>query len=457
MKTGIKTRLVWSYLLLIIITVVMFEALILFALRLYYVEGVKQTLRDQGTVFTSFNQKEILEGSLEDRAPHLLKAYDFLVDAHVQLVSPSGEILAENYGTESKNLHKVEDVSAALNGQTGYFKGLSNGEKVLTVSQPLLINQNVYGAIRLTTSMEPIEVVFKQNLLRLVSVGLFVLLIAVTISYFVANSITKPLHTIKTAAEEMAAGNFSTRILKKKDDELGRLAETLNYMAEQVEKHEHLKNEFIASVSHELRTPLTSVKGWAITLHSMSEDPFFKEGLEIISNESERLSMMLGDLLDLSSLSSGKIEYQFKEFLMNELLEQVLTQLKPRAERHGIHLNKIDETKALIKGDFNRLKQVLINLIDNSLKFTPKDGRIEISVLVTNRNVSLSIIDSGEGIPPEELQLVKEKFHKGKSTASGTGLGLAICQEIVHAHKGEITLSSTVGIGTTVEINLPLV
>ena len=140
--------------------------------------------------------------------------------------------------------------------------------------------------------MEQIDLIFKKNMMILLSIGFFVIMLAAVISLFVANTITKPVSTITKAAEQMASGNFSVRVYKKKNDELGRLADTLNYMADEIIKHEKLKNEFFASISHELRTPLTSVKGWAITLHSMSEDHLFKDGLDIISNESDRLSLL---------------------------------------------------------------------------------------------------------------------------------------------------------------------
>lgn len=456
MKSSIKARLIWSYLLLIFLTIVLFEAIILFALHFYYVEGVKQTLRDQGAIFTSFYEKEIKEDSFQYKAPLLLQQYNFLVDVQAQIVDKNGEVLARKYEDNEKNVYSFEDVPVALRGETGFYKGSFNGEKILSVSQPLVIGEEVYGAIRLTSSMEAIDKVYKDNSYKLIGVGLFVLAVATAISYFIATSITKPLNNITKAAEQMAVGNFATRISNHNTDELGKLANTLNYMAEQVEKHESIKNEFIASVSHELRTPLTSVKGWAITLHSMSEDEFFKEGLEIISNESERLSIMLGDLLDLSSLSSGKIEYHFTEVPIHDLIHQVSNQLTPRANRHGIELMRENDVEVYINGDFNRLKQVLINLLDNALKFTPKHGEIKIASQIFDEQVFISIQDTGAGIPEEELNLVKGKFHKGKSNQSGTGLGLAICQEIIHAHKGELKLKSTVGVGTTVEIFLPL-
>jgi len=457
MNTGIKRRLSRSYLLLIVITVILFESIILFALRSYYLEGIKQTLRDQGTVFSSFYKREILEGSLEDQASVLLQSYQFLMNAQVQIINVHGDVIADTHDYDGKYDQVPDDVLIALGGETGVFKGSMGKEKVMAVSQPIMADEHLFGAIRMITSLERVNVIFKQNSFILAGIGILVILIAAAISYFLAGTITKPLGGMTRAAEQMAAGKFFVRIAKEREDELGKLADTLNYMAEQVEKHERLKNEFIASVSHELRTPLTSVKGWAITLHAMSDDKLFKEGLKIISNESERLSTMLGDLLDVASLSAGKTEYCFEKLSLRDLLLQVITQLTPRAQRQGVVLSWAGDADFEMTGDKNRLKQVFINVLDNALKFTRAGGRIAINAELNGRCVSVEVSDTGAGIPADELHLVKEKFHKGKSKASGTGLGLAICQEIIKAHHGTIDIKSTDGEGTTVEILLPLI
>ena len=255
-----------------------------------------------------------MEDNWDNEAPLLLQQFHFLIDAQVQIIDPKGNILADTQNSEQQNVRASKDVVSALTGVTGYHSKLVNGEKLLSVTQPFLIDEKVYGAIRITTSMEQIDIIFKKNMTILLSIGLFVILLATLISFFLANTITKPISTITQAAKQMASGNFSTRVSKKKNDELGNLADTLNYMADEIERHERLKSEFIASISHELRTPLTSVKGWAITLHSMTEDQFYKDGLDIISNESDRLSLLLGDLLDLSSLTTGKVDYKFETF-----------------------------------------------------------------------------------------------------------------------------------------------
>lgn len=457
MKKGIKGRLMWSYLLLIILTVLMFETIILSALRVYYLGSVKQSLRDQGVMFTSFYEQELLEGNLESKAPALLNRYNFLVNAQVQIFNHQGEIIADTYDVSGEPYDGNEDVYLAILGEPASWTGKVNDENVLTVAQPMMIDGKIYGVIRFITSMEQLNGVLKQNAIVLLSIGGIVILTATLVSYFLANTITKPLSRITVAAEQMASGKYSTRIHKGKNDELGKLADTLNFMAQEIEKHEQLKNEFIASISHELRTPLTSVKGWAITLNSMSDDPFFKDGLDIISNESDRLSLLLGDLLDLSSLSSGKVQYRFKELSIEKLLLQVAQQLTPRAERLGIKLQtEINDSLPLIKGDENRLKQVLINIIDNGLKFTPHGGKIILSLGQEGDIINAAITDTGAGIPKEELELVKEKFHKGHTKGSGTGLGLAICQEIIQAHKGTFEIRSEVGKGTSVQIKLPL-
>jgi signal transduction histidine kinase len=457
MKKGIKRRVVWSYLLLIIFSVALFEAMILFALRLYYMDGMKQALRDQGTMFSSIYEQELIDGHLNIDAETLLNQFNFLVNAQVQLVDEKGVILANTHEGKEKNVGKYEDVKYALLGSTGYLDTKQAGERVLIVTQPLKRGSTVIGAIRFTTSLEQVNKIYFQNTLLLLAFGGIVILAVAIMSLFLANTITKPVSLITTAAQQLASGKLSTRIPKDKDDEIGKLADTLNYMAIKIEKNEQLKNEFIASVSHELRTPLTSIKGWAVTLHSMSEDTIFQEGLEIISKESDRLNGLLNELLDFSSLSSGKLPLVFDKVSLSALIKQVVQQLRPRGDRQGLVITAVlDESVEEISADFNRLKQVLMNLLDNALKFTLSGGLITVNLMKNEKETVITITDTGVGISEAELKRVREKFYKGKSQGAGSGLGLAIVDEIILAHRGTFSLSSKEGCGTTAEIRLPL-
>ncbi|GIN20720.1 MAG TPA: sensor histidine kinase [Bacillus bacterium] len=457
MKKSIKRRLAWSYLLLIIFTVVLFETIILSALMMYYKEGVKQTLRDQSAMFSSFYEQELIEGRYKSEASQLLSQYNFHINAHVQLVDMKGNILAESHKTAVKNISQEDDVQNGLDGGMTTSIRRVDGEKVMSLTYPLKSGGEMIGAIRFTTSLVPVHTVFTENALILLAIGGVVIVLAAFISFFLAGSLIRPIGQMISAAEQMASGKFSARVPKGKNDELGRLADTLNYMASQVQKHEKLKNEFIASVSHDLRTPLTSVNGWAITLHSMAKDDLFREGLDIIKTESERLSHLLGDLLDFSSLSSGRISFTFEEVDLADTIQQVVQQLQPRAQRQSVQLTTIVREPIIgIKADKNRLIQVFINLLDNALKFTPVDGSITMSVERIENRAIVKVSDTGVGIPAHQLDTIKDKFAKGKAKGSGTGLGLAICEEIIEGHGGSLELRSSAEEGTIAEVTLPV-
>ena len=457
MKRSIQRRLVWSNLLLIIVTVALFETIILVGLMFYYQSGIKQTLRDQGAMFSSFYEQELMEGAFEEQGEQFLYQYKFLVNAQVQLINESGDIVAETHRSIERNMLLFDDVKAGLNGSVGYLSSKQDNEKVLSVTYPLTAGGKNLGAIRLTTSLAPLNAVLYKNMLVLLSVGGVVILISALLGFFLAKTITKPVSHMTVAAEEMAKGKFSTRIIKENDDEIGKLADTLNFMAQQVQQHEQFKNQFIASISHDLRTPLTSIKGWAVTLHSMVQDPLSKEGLEIITNESDRLNHLVTDLLDLSSLSSGKLSFQFEDVSIKHLITEVAHLYEVKiAEKNITLFKRLDEKVGSIHVDQNRMKQVLLNLLDNALKFTPSGGEITIEFERKDSFAIIRIKDNGIGISKEELHEVKEKFFKGKKKGSGTGLGLAICEEIIQAHNGRFELVSEEGKGTTAIITLPL-
>ena len=206
---------------MIIVTVVLFETMILSGLMLYYKGGVKQTLRDQGAMFFSFYEQELTGKTYKSEAEQLLSSYNFLVNVQTQLIDENGHILAESHHGEKRNLLGEPDVKDGLEGTVGYWTGSSNDEKVMSVTYPFKNNGKVNGGIRLTTSLEPLNAVFKENALILIAIGVIVIIIAALMSYFLAGSITRPISQMISAAEQMAAGVFSTRIPAKEMMNLG--------------------------------------------------------------------------------------------------------------------------------------------------------------------------------------------------------------------------------------------
>ena len=236
------------------------------------------------------------------------------------------------------------------------------------------------------------------------------------------------------------------------------LKSTQGYLESEILKKDELKNDFISSVSHELRTPLTSIKGWAVTLKDGYEDKYMlNDGLDIIEKESDRLTHMVEELLDFSKFVSGKIQIEKTPVNIGSTMEYIKKHMEPRASRENIKFT-IDYPGnfPVINSDENRLKQIFINILDNSFKFSVPGGEINFTAYCINKNIVFKIKDSGLGISEEELPKVKEKFYKGKSSKSKNGIGLSICDEIIKLMDGKFDIKSQVNVGTEVVITIPL-
>ena len=276
-------------------------------------------------------------------------------------------------------------------------------------------------------------------------------------SYFVS-SILNPITEIGQAARKIALGDYNSRIVKRYDDEMGDLCDTINYMASEISAAERMQNDFISSVSHELRTPLTAIKGWSETLRQAgpSDKELMNKGLDVISSEAERLSGIVEELLDFSRMQGGHMTMRFGRMAVLAELEEAVVLFRERAKRENIELVYVEgENLSPITGDKDRLKQVFINVIDNAIKYSNPGGRVRIEAVQMGGNVQIVISDSGVGIPKSDLPNIKNKFYKANRTRPGSGIGLALADEIIRRHKGRLEIDSEEGVGTTVTITLP--
>ncbi|MBO4264472.1 MAG: HAMP domain-containing protein [Clostridia bacterium] len=226
---------------------------------------------------------------------------------------------------------------------------------------------------------------------------------------------------------------------------------------------EKARREFVADVSHELRTPLTSIKGMTETVLSDPEMPAeVREGfLKIAIDECDRMTRIVGDLLMLSKLDSNKNQWQISEFSPSEMLSHLCRAMRVDAEKHG-HTLSLDIMPDMpnITADRGKIEQVIVNVISNSIKYTPDGGKIDVSAEANKMRVSISVKDNGTGIPKEDKDKIFDRFYRVKKDRNrdtgGTGLGLAIAKEIVEAHHGSIKIDSDVGVGTEITISLPI-
>jgi len=463
---SIRGRLVGSHLIIILLTVTVFSCILVFLLRQYYYGDVETILNEQVEFAVNSYGNYADEKDLEKNAKKLLDNIYVNTYAQVQIIDNEGKILAdsEESGLVGTTANYPDVQNAIKNKKKAKWIGKVSMtyERVLSISQPIIVKKDsdtdIKGIIRLTSTLSEIDSIILKMVLFFVLIGIVVVLFVLIVSFFLSGTIIKPVKEITNAAEEIALGRLDIRVPKRYDDEVGKLAVTLNHMAKEISNHQKLKDDFIASISHELRTPLTSIKGWASTLNSsdFSNMDEFREGLEIIENETDRLALLVNELLDFSKLESKSTSLGIEALDVDEFLSEIRNQMNPRAQRQGIVLElEVEDDLPLIKADRNRLKQVMINILDNSLKYTQEGGRIKISAQSKKEEILISVEDTGIGIPEDDLHKVKEKFYKVSTSYSGNGLGLAICDEIVRLHNGRMEISSIFGKGTRVDVFMP--
>lgn len=459
---SIRTRLVGNFMLIIVITVLILEVFLINAVKQYYYKNVEDLVSNQIQFSSEFYSRYFSSSSLEDILIDDVDVFWQQTTAQVQILDLNGGILMDSIGVYNSTSIKTPDILDALKGQKGVWIGNVEYDKspVMAISYPLRADNKIIGILRFVTSLEETNKTIKKVSLILFWAGIIVIFISGMVAIFLSNTIVKPLKEVTRVAEKMASGQLKVRSEKRFDDEIGKLSDTLNYMAEELVKKEQLKNDFISSISHELRTPLTSIKGWAITLKEediVTENEIVKDGLDIIERESNRLTTMVEELLDFSRFVSGRITLNKEEINIGSIMKQIGKQLIPKTKERNINLEiNINNELPLIIGDENRIKQVFINLLDNAMKFTPNGGTICFSAEQKGKEILICVKDNGCGISPEDLPYVKEKFYKGKSSKSQSGLGLSICDEIIKLHGGSFQIESKLDEGTTVYVFLPV-
>lgn len=382
--------------------------------------------------------------------------------SQVQILDNSSNVLFDSLGSsEIGTKIKTTDVINANKGEYSYQKIINKntGEEVIALSYPLNDNQKQIGVLRLISSTDKVKENVNNQMIIFLFFGLLIFILALIVSYYASKRRTKPIKKLTRVGERLAQGDFKVKADEYGKNEILELGQTLNYMSENIIKREDMKNEFISSVSHELRTPLTSIKGWAITLQSkeiQKDEDMLGQGLKIIENEGERLSLMVEDLLNFSRLSSSSFQYNKENLNIVEIVKEVYQQLYPRSLNEKINFNfKTAYDEIIVNCDKNRMKEVFINIIDNAMKFTSKKGHIDVNIEKDSEYVNVEIKDDGEGIKEDEIAFVSSKFFKGSSSKSQTGLGLSICEEIVKGHDGKLIIKSKYTVGTSVTVLLP--
>ncbi len=439
------------------------EAVLIFIVRNYYYSSVKQYVTSKMNVITAAvmnSSRDTTNYNAEIRS--MVESYAEKDKIELMAITADGGVDVTSSGFSPPEGDAMEDYKEAKTsaaGTSARIYTLSTGEKVVAVTSVISPKGCEYEALRMLASMKNVD-----NQILVIS-GIITVIVAAIIllmlfsGMFFIKSIVIPIRGIADITHNYAKGDFSKRIEKESDDELGELCDSINNMAEELSNTEQMKNEFISSVSHELRTPLTAIKGWTETVATMYGDvETFKKGMRVINSETERLSQMVEELLDFSRIQDNRLMLIMDTIdILAELGETVLI-YQERARALGITLNYFEpEMLPFVYGDKNRLRQVFINIVDNAIKYSDKGDTVSVEAYEEDGEICISVSDTGMGISKEDLPRIKQKFFKANHTRRGSGIGLAVADEIIQRHGGSITIDSEQGVGTTVMITLPCI
>lgn len=347
----------------------------------------------------------------------------------------------------------------------GTYKRVSNVDKsfkgtVMTVAIPLKINRDIVGAIVIHKEVDDVGVGLSAILRQVFMLLLGSVTFAFALVFVLSRHIVRPIRDISRGAMELSRGNLDWRVTPTTQDEIGELAESFNKMAEELKIQDGLRNTFIANVSHELRTPLASVQGFIQGMldRAIEEDDRDKY-LEIVLSETKRMNLLISDLLSLAKIESGKFPMEYSEFDINELLRRCLLMFEQRIEEKHLEVSiKLGDNRLAVWADQDRISQVITNLVDNAVKFTPEGGRLSVWTQIKGNKVFIHIADTGVGIPEEDQPFIFERFFKVDKSHTksipGTGIGLSIVKRIIAQHGEKISLESKEGEGTTFAFTL---
>ncbi|KUO70581.1 MAG: hypothetical protein APF77_13395 [Clostridia bacterium BRH_c25] len=334
-----------------------------------------------------------------------------------------------------------------------------------------LLNENYGGeaikkpeiseAIYIITTLEYMQTTIEAIRKQFLYIFVVAIILASAISYFLSQGFSTPLKLINNAALEISKGNYDTKIDLRSSREIKELGNTMNNLAKQLSRVEHIRREFIANVSHEIRTPLSYLQGYSeVLLDGLVEsEEDRKKYLGIIMDETVRLKKMVDEILQLSQIEAGHIQLQMVPFSMEAMIRRTIDKLLPYASKRNITIKFMNMSEDVLTcfGDENRIKQVLINLLNNAIKHSYDYGNISIRANRQSDSIYVCIKDFGEGIPEEDLPFIWDRYYttdKNRSDIS-TGLGLAIVKNIINAHGCEINVYSVFGEGSEFCFSLP--
>ncbi|SOC42954.1 sensor histidine kinase [Ureibacillus acetophenoni] len=400
----------------------------------------------------------------------LVEYYSETTIKHIVLMEMNEErevVITDNWGNivgdSGINSNLLEEYLPLIKGTVG-----SKDEIIISnwESSPYIVSKHPYkisdiesGNVVMFQSTNSLNRMVSYLSIHFVITGIMSFLILLLLYAFLSKVITRPLIRMKEATEKLSKGEFNVSLPKLGKDELGELSFSIQKLANDLERLKKDRNEFLASVSHELSTPLTYLIGYSnVAMRDGLNDEERKQYLEIIGEESNRMKDLVKNLLDLARMDENSFTVTKTYFYSQPFLEDICKLVAPSFELKNIKLNLNSNENFTIYADSIRLGQIIVNLLDNALKYSKENTEVILEAYKKKDKTVVKVIDSGIGIPSEELDFIFEKLYRVEKSRSreygGSGIGLAVVKELIEAHGGTISVDSKLGIGSTFTITI---
>ncbi|WP_418792467.1 sensor histidine kinase [Phosphitispora sp. TUW77] len=465
-KNRLFVKILATYLCIIISTLAMLGVLLSFLLNNYFIYNKQMEMMVKANDITKLVKPFLANKRDPGELIGLLNFADSNLGTEIWVIDSKGFVIAAaaNQKAHEGDLLNAEDLLAMQQGKVITRKGKSQlyDETVLWVINPIEENNRIIGGIIVYAPIIGIALtMIKVRNLFIYSAAVSIVFSTIVV-YFLSKYVTGPLHKMNSVAKQLASGNFAERVSVKQGDEIGDLGMAFNHMASEIEKSEKVRRDFLADVSHELRSPLTIIQGFieAMIDGKDTTPEKRKKYLGILHDESLRLGRLVNELLDLSKMESGTMDFIKEPIDIAKIVCD--TAIKVRAAINDKEIKVYPDytgVSIIVLGNRDRLEQVMTNLLDNAFRFAPSGSEIGISLSESEADITVTVRDEGKGIPEEELPYIWERFYKvdkaRNRAQSGTGLGLAIVKHIVQSLGGRVFVSSSIGSGTEIGFVLP--
>ncbi|MBP5378431.1 MAG: HAMP domain-containing histidine kinase [Ruminococcus sp.] len=388
-------------------------------------------------------------GDSEDLCVEILDNYDReIIRKHVM-----GECFIHDRGISRSGM--LKEISISDTGMVAFKnKHPRSGNYMLIYGCKLGNTSDPDGYLLINAAIVPVGATVRIIKRQLLTITVILIILAFIISLYLSKRISVPIDRITKSAEILAKGEFNTKFDGRGYLEAKKLADTLTYAEKELSKVDTMQRDLIANVSHDLRTPLTMLKAYAEMIRDLSGDNPVKrnEHLEIIISETDRLALLVNDMLDLSKLESGKQKLNPTEFGISAKLSEIMDRFKGLSEKNGYQIHFTPAEERTVCCDVVKIEQVIYNLINNAINYTGKDKQVFVRQVNTEDGVIVEVEDTGDGIEEDKIKLIFDKYYRSenhKREVVGTGLGLSIVKAVLKMHNYDYGVRSTLGKGST--------